>query len=135
MNYIETMYNELSDLKGSIILLKEDAKNIDNKFHDILKEVRDTDFDLIQSINMYKNIQNFLQERRLLKSKIEEMEIQYEILGGDEQLKTYSEALDFKQVKRNTKFNKDNKYYRNKKYYSNFREDLKEQISSLYHIV
>lgn len=135
MNYIEKIYSELLDLRGTIDLLNAELKEVDSKFEGILKEVRDTDFNVEQSIKMYKNLQEFLQERRLLKTKIEEMEIQYDILGGDKQLNKYQKALDFKRVKEDIQFKKDKKYYRDKKYYKNFREDLKTQAEELYHIV
>lgn len=135
MNHIEKIYSELLDLRGTIDLLNAELKEVDSKFKSILKEVRDTDFNVEQSIKMYKNLQEFLQERRLLKAQIEEMEIQYDILGGDKQLNKYQKALDFKRVKEDIQFKKDKRYYRDKKYYKNFREDLKAQAEDLYHIV
>ncbi|AIA64131.1 hypothetical protein PHAGE6E_105 [Staphylococcus phage 6ec] len=135
MNYIERIYSELVDLKGTVNILQIEMKEINSKFEDILIKIRETEFNVSQSVEMYKRLQEFLQERRLLRAQIEEMEVQYEILGGDEQLKKYEKALDFKEVKKDREFKKDKKYYRDKKYYNNFREDLKEKAIDLYHIV
>lgn len=135
MNYIKRMYSEMKDLRGTINILEEQLEQINCEFEDIMIEVRETDFNVSQSIEMYKRLQQFLQERRLLKSQIEEMKVQYEILGGDVQLERYNKALDFKKVKCNPHYKKDKKYYRNKKYYENFNEDIKNDIYNLYHIV
>ena len=129
MNYIERIYSELVDLKGTVNILQIEMKEINSKFEDILIKIRETEFDVSQSVEMYKRLQEFLQERRLLRAQIEEMEVQYEILGR------YEKALDFKEVKKDREFKKDKKYYRDKKYYNNFREDLKEKAIDLYHIV
>lgn len=135
MNYIEKIYNEMSDLKGTINILQLEMKTINDKFESILIDIRDTNFNVEQSVEIYKKLQDFLQERRLLKAQIEEMKIQFEVLGGEEQYIRYEKALDFKEVKKDREFKKDKKYYRDKKYYNNFREDLKEKAIDLYHIV
>lgn len=135
MNYIEKIYSEMLDLKGTISILELEMKEINSKFEDILTDIRETEFNVVQSVEMYKKLQEFLQERRLLKAQIEEMKIQFEVLGGEEQYNRYKKALDFKKVKQDKEFKKYKKYYRNKKYYKNFREDLKEKVDDFYHIV
>lgn len=135
MNYIEKIYSEMSDLNGTINILQLEMKTINDKFESILIDIRDTNFNIEQSVKIYKKLQDFLQERRLLKAQIEEMKIQFEVLGGEEQYSKYEKALDFKKVKQDKEFKKDKKYYRDKKYYNNFREDLKEKAIDLYHIV
>ena len=135
MNYIEKIYSEMSDLKGTINILQLEMKTINNKFENILIDIRDTNFNVEQSVEIYKKLQDFLQERRLLKAQIEEMKIHFEVLGGEEQYIRYEKALDFKKVKQDKEFKKDKKYYRDIKYYKNFREDLKEKVDGFYHIV
>lgn len=131
MKSINMIYLEMKDLKGNILLLKKECKKVDEEWESILKEVRDTVFNAAQGAKLYKETQEFLQERRLLKSQIEELEVQFELLGGDNKLEELKTKQDFKNV--STK-KKDKKYKRDIDYYNNFREDIKEEVSEMYHI-
>lgn len=129
MKSINIIYNELHDLKTSIELLKEQTGDIDKEFDAILEEIRTTVFNASQGTLLYKNMQEFLQERRLLKTRIEELQVQYEILGGDKKLIELEKYQNFKNVPK-----KDKKYHRKLNYFKNFREDVKEEVSMMYHI-
>lgn len=129
MKSINIIYNELHDLKMSIELLKEQSGDVDKEFHSILEEIRTTVFNASQGALLYKNMQDFLQERRLLKTRIEELQVQYEILGGDNKLQELEKYQSFKNVPK-----KDKKYHRKLNYFKNFKEDVKEEVSMMYHI-
>lgn len=129
MKSINIIYNELKDLDLSIELMKEQCSEINKEFHTILDEVRETTFNASQGAKLYQSIQDFLQERRLLKARIEELEIQFELLGGKEKLNQLKSYQDFKNVPK-----KDKKYYRKSEYFSDFRVDIKEEIENMYHI-
>lgn len=129
MKSINIIYNELHDLKTSIELLKEQTGDVDKEFHAILEEIRTAVFNASQGTLLYKNMQEFLQERRLLKTRIEELQVQYEILGGDRKLTELEKYQNFKNVPK-----KDKKYHRKLKYFKNFREDVREEVSMMYHI-
>lgn len=129
MKSINIIYNELHDLKTSIELLKEQTGDVDKEFDAILEEIRTTVFNASQGALLYKNMQEFLQERRLLKTRIEELQVQYEILGGDRKLTELEKYQNFKNVPK-----KDKKYHRKLNYFKNFKEDVKEEISMMYHI-
>lgn len=134
MNSIEIVYNELKELKENITLLRGKKKEFNERFVQLLAEVRDTEFNAIEGVELYKSMQEFLQERRLLSSRVDELEIQYDLLGGDKALEKYNQMLDFQNVKTNPEFKKTNKYYRNKKYFKNFPEKYKKEIDKMYHI-
>lgn len=129
MKSINLIYNELDDLYTSIKLMKEQSKDIDKEFNTVLEEIRLTTFNASQGTKMYKQLQEFLQERRLLKAEIEELEVQFELLGGKSKLDELRKYQDFKNVPK-----KDKKYHRRSVYYKNFRVDLREKAESLYHI-
>lgn len=129
MKSINIVYSELYDLKTSITILKEQANVIDKEFNTILEEVRTTVFNASEGTKLYKNIQEFLQERRLLKTQMEELQVQYELLGGDIKLNQLEKYQNFKNVPK-----KDKKYHRKADYFKNFREDIKEEVSEMYHI-
>ena len=129
MKSINIIYNELHDLKTSIELLKEQTGDVDKEFDAILEEIRTTVFNASQGALLYKNMQEFLQERRLLKTRIEELQVQYEILGGDRKLTELEKYQNFKNVPK-----KDKKYHRKLSYFKNFKEDVKEEVSMMYHI-
>jgi predicted FMN-binding regulatory protein PaiB len=129
MKSINIIYNELKDLDLSIELMKEQCSEINKEFHTILDEVRETTFNASQGAKLYQSIQDFLQERRLLKARIEELEIQFELLGGKEKLNQLKSYQDFKNVPK-----KDKKYHRKIDYFSDFRVDIKEEIENMYHI-
>lgn len=129
MKSINIIYNELHDLKTSIELLKEQTGDVDKEFDAILEEIRTTVFNASQGALLYKNMQEFLQERRLLKTRIEELQVQYEILGGDRKLTELEKYQNFKNVPK-----KDKKYHRKLNYFKNFKEDVKEEVSMMYHI-
>lgn len=129
MKSINIVYSELYDLKTSITILKEQANVIDKEFNTILEEVRTTVFNASEGAKLYKNIQEFLQERRLLKTQMEELQVQYELLGGDIKLNQLEKYQNFKNVPK-----KDKKYHRKLDYFKNFREDIKEEVSEMYHV-
>src|SRR5699024_7877231 len=77
----------------------------------------------------YKRTQEFLQERRLLNMQMEELNNQYIVLGGDEKLKELEEFQDITIVG-----NKKGIKRRKVDYFKNFREDIREEVSEMYHI-
>ena len=129
MKSINIFYNEMKDMKESIAMLKKEVKKIDEEWNSLLVEIRETVFNAAQGAQLYKRTQEFLQERRLLKMQMEELNNQYIILGGDEKLKELQEYQDITKVG-----NKKGVKRRKVDYFKNFREDIKEEVSEMYHI-
>lgn len=129
MKSINIFYNELKDMKESITMLKREVKEIDKEWNNLLVEIRETVFNAAQGAQLYKRTQEFLQERRLLKMQMEELKNQYIVLGGDEKLKELEEFQDITKVG-----NKEGIKRRKADYFKNFREDIKEEVSEMYHV-
>src|SRR5699024_451857 len=128
MKSINIFYNEMKDMKESITMLKKEVKKIDEEWNSLLVEIRETVFNAAQGAQLYKRTQEYLQERRL-KMQIEELKNQYIILGGDEKIKELQECQDITKVgnKKGIKKGKADYFY-------NFREDIKEEVSNMYHV-
>ena len=124
-----SFYNEMKDMKESISMLKKEVKKVDKEWDSLLVEIRETVFNAAQGAQLYKRTQEFLQERRLLKMQMEELKNQYIILGGDEKLKELQECQDITKVG-----NKKGIKKRKADYFYNFREDIKEEVSNMYHV-
>lgn len=129
MKSINIFYNEMKDMKESISMLKKEVKKVDEEWNNLLVEIRETVFNAAQGAQLYKRTQEFLQERRLLKMQMEELKNQYIVLGGDEKLKELEECQDITKVG-----NKKGIKKRQADYFKNFREDIKEEVSEMYHI-
>ena len=129
MKSINIFYNEMKDMKESISMLKKEVKKVDKEWDSLLVEIRETVFNAAQGAQLYKRTQEFLQERRLLKMQMEELKNQYIVLGGDEKLKELEEFQDITKVG-----NKKGIKRRKVDYFKNFREDIKEEVSEMYHI-
>src|SRR5699024_182643 len=129
MKSINIFYNEMKDMKESISMLKKEVKKVDKEWNSLLVEIRETVFNAAQGAQLYKRTQEFLQERRLLKMQMEELKNQYIILGGDEKLKELQECQDITKVG-----NKKGIKRRKADYFYNFREDIKEEVSNMYHV-
>lgn len=129
MKSINIFYNEMKDMKESISMLKKEVKKVDEEWNNLLAEIRETVFNAAQGAQLYKRIQEFLQERRLLKMQMEELKNQYIVLGGDEKLKELEECQDITKVG-----NKKGIKRRQADYFYNFREDIKEEVSNMYHV-
>ena len=118
MKSINIFYNEMKDVK-----------EIDKEWNSLLVEIRETVFNAAQGAQLYKKTQEFLQERRLLKMQMEELKNQYIVLGGDEKLKELEQCQDITKVG-----NKKGIKKRQADYFYNFREDIKEEVSNMYHV-
>lgn len=129
MKSINIFYNEMKDMKESISMLKKEVKKVDEEWNNLLVEIRETVFNAAQGAQLYKRTQEFLQERRLLKMQMEELNNQYIVLGGDEKLKELEECQDITKVE-----NKKGIKRRQADYFYNFREDIKEEVSNMYHV-
>lgn len=129
MKSINIFYNEMKDMKESISMLKKEVKKVDEEWNNLLVEIRETVFNAAQGAQLYKRTQEFLQERRLLKMQMEELKNQYIVLGGDEKLKELEECQDITKVG-----NKKGIKRRQADYFYNFREDIKEEVSNMYHV-
>ena len=129
MKSINIMYLEMKDLYGSIEMLKEECKKVDKEWNKLLIEIKNATFNASQGAQLYKRTQEFLQERRLLKMQMEELKNQYIILGGDEKLKELQECQDITKVG-----NKKGIKKRQADYFYNFREDIKEEVTNMYHV-
>ena len=129
MKSINIFYNEMKDMKESISMLKKEVKKVDKEWDSLLVEIRETVFNAAQGAQLYKRTQEFLQERRLLKMQMEELNNQYIVLGGDEKLKELEEFQDITKVG-----NKKGIKRREVDYFKNFREDIKEEVSEMYHV-
>ena len=129
MKSINIFYNEMKDMKESISMLKKEVKKVDKEWNSLMVEIRETVFNAAQGAQLYKRTQEFLQERRLLKMQMEELKNQYIILGGDEKLKELQECQDITKVG-----NKKGIKKRKADYFYNFREDIKEEVSNMYHV-
>ena len=129
MKSINIFYNEMKDMKESISMLKKEVKKVDKEWNSLLVEIRETVFNAAQGAQLYKRTQEFLQERRLLKMQMEELKNQYIVLGGDEKLKELEEFQDITKVG-----NKKGIKRRKVDYFKNFMEDIKEEVSEMYHI-
>lgn len=129
MKSINIFYNEMKDMKESISMLKKEVKKVDEEWNNLLVEIRETVFNAAQGAQLYKRTQEFLQERRLLKMQMEELNNQYIVLGGDEKLKELEECQDITKVG-----NKKGIKKRQADYFYNFREDIKEEVSNMYHV-
>ena len=129
MKSINIFYNEMKDMKESISMLKKEVKKVDKEWNSLLVEIRETVFNAAQGAQLYKKTQEFLQERRLLKMQMEELKNQYILLGGDEKLKELEQYQDITKVG-----NKKGIKKRQADYFYNFREDIKEEVSNMYHV-
>ena len=129
MKSINIFYNEMKDMKESISMLKKEVKKVDKEWNSLLVEIRETVFNAAQGAQLYKRTQEFLQERRLLKMQMEELKNQYIILGGDEKLKELEQCQDITKVG-----NKKGIKKRQADYFYNFREDIKEEVTNMYHV-
>ncbi len=129
MKSINIFYNEMKDMKESISMLKKEVKKIDEEWNSLLVKIRETVFNAAQGAQLYKRTQEFLQERRLLKMQMEELKNQYIVLGGDEKLKELEQCQDITKVG-----NKKGIKKRQADYFYNFREDIKEEVTNMYHV-
>src|SRR5699024_5547200 len=129
MKSINIMYLEMKDLYGSIEMMKEECKKVDKEWNKLLIEIKDTTFNASQGAQLYKRTQEFLQERRLLKMQVEEINNQYIVLRGEEKLKELKKYQEMTKVR-----NKKGIKKRKADYFKNFREDIKEEVSEMYHI-
>ena len=129
MKSINIFYNEMKDMKESISMLKKEVKKVDKEWDSLLVEIRETVFNAAQGAQLYKRTQEFLQERRLLKMQMEELNNQYIVLGGDEKLKELEQCQDITKVG-----NKKGIKKRQADYFYNFREDIKEEVTNMYHV-
>lgn len=129
MKSINIFYNEMKDMKESISILKKEVKKVDKEWNSLLVEIRETVFNAAQGAQLYKKTQEFLQERRLLKMQMEELKNQYIVLGGDEKLKELEQYQDITKLG-----NKKGIKKRQVDYFYNFREDIKEEVSNMYHV-
>ena len=129
MKSINIFYNEMKDMKESITMLKKEVKKIDEEWNSLLVEIRETVFNAAQGAQLYKRTQEFLQERRLLKMQMEELKNQNIVLGGDEKLKELEQCQDITKVG-----NKKGIKKRQADYFYNFREDIKEEVTNMYHV-
>ena len=129
MKSINIFYNEMKDMKESISMLKKEVKKVDKEWNSLLVEIRETVFNAAQGAQLYKRTQEFLQERRLLKMQMEELKNQYIVLGGDEKLKELEQCQDITKVG-----NKKGIKKRQADYFYNFREDIKEEVTNMYHV-
>lgn len=130
MNYINRIYEELEDLHYGITVMRSEMSRINKEYNQIINEMPNTNFSASQGVEMYKKLQEFLQERRLTKSRLEEMEVQFEILGGVEQLRRLERAKVFSKVPK-----KSPKYHRRLSYFENFKQEVKEEVKEMYHII
>ena len=129
MKSINIFYNEMKDMKESVSMLKKEVKKVDEEWNSLLVEIRETVFNAAQGAQLYKRTKEFLQERRLLKMQMEELKNQYIVLGGDEKLKELEEFQDITKVG-----NKKGIKKRQADYFYNFREDIKEEVTNMYHV-
>lgn len=126
MKSVNIIYNEMKDLKENIEYLKGVKADFNDRFQKLLNEIRVTKFNAIEGVELYKSTQEFLQERRVLIVQLEELEEQYNALGGDERLAKLKEVQNYKRPK--------GKAPRKLTYYRNFKEKDRELISQMYHI-
>lgn len=130
MNSIEIIYAELADLDSSIEMYRLEIKKLDEDMVRIFNKIADTNFSASEGTQMYLHTQRFLQERRLKKAHLEELEVMYESLGGRTRLNNVKNRLSIGCIDRA----KPSKYNRTSSYFKNFDEDIKEEILSMYHI-
>lgn len=130
MNYIKRIYKELEDLYKNIKYIDSRLQQINCEWEEILEEIKDTNFNAIEGVELYKKTQEFLQERRLLKMQKEELDIQFRLLGGKSKLKHLKDNIIFKPKKNS----KDGKNYRNYEYFKNFNPEIKEKLENVYHV-
>lgn len=130
MNYIKRIYKELEDLYKNIKYIDSRLQQINCEWEEILEEIKDTNFNAIEGVELYKKTQEFLQERRLLKMQKEELDIQFRLLGGKSKLKHLKDNIIFKPKKNS----KDGKNYRNYEYFKNFKPEIKEKLENVYHV-
>lgn len=130
MNYIKRIYKELEDLYKNIKYIDSRLQQINCEWEEILEEIKDTNFNAIEGVELYKKTQEFLQERRLLKIQKEELDIQFRLLGGKSKLQHLKDNIIFKPKKNS----KDGKNYRNYEYFKNFKPEIKEKLENVYHV-
>lgn len=130
MNYIKRTYRELEDLYKNIKYIDSRLQQINCEWEEILEEIKNTNFNAIEGVELYKKTQEFLQERRLLKMQKEELDIQFRLLGGKSKLKHLKDNIIFKPKKNS----KDGKNHRNYEYFKNFKPEIKEKLENVYHV-
>ena len=130
MNYIKRTYKELEDLYKNIKYIDSRLQQINCEWEEILEEIKDTNFNAIEGVELYKKTQEFLQERRLLKMQKEELDIQFRLLGGKSKLQHLKDNIIFKPKKNS----KDGRNYRNYEYFKNFKPEIKEKLKNVYHV-
>lgn len=130
MNYIKRTYRELEDLYKNIKYIDSRLQQINCEWKEILEEIKNTNFNAIEGVELYKKTQKFLQERRLLKIQKEELDIQFRLLGGKSKLQHLKDNIIFKPKKNS----KDGKNYRNYEYFKNFKPEIKEKLENVYHV-
>lgn len=124
MNSIEIIYNQLKDMKENIEYIKKEVEEKDIEMKSIMKEIANTNFNAAEGAKLYMAFQEFLQERRMIKTDLENYQEQFEALGG------VSYMIELKNKIENPKTMKKRKI----SYYRNFPKAHQEKIKSMYHI-
>src|SRR5699024_160638 len=82
MNSIEIIYNQIKEMKENIDCIKKEVEEKDIEMKSIMKEIDNTNFNAAEGAKLYMAFQEFLQERRMIKTDLENNQEQFEELGG-----------------------------------------------------
>lgn len=124
MNSIEIIYNQLEDMRDNIEYIKREVKAKDKEMVSIMNEISNTNFNASEGVKLYKAMQGFLQERRMLKLDMENYIEQFEAMGGVEYLNRLKDRIENPKPSKKRKLS----------YYRNFSEEYQEKAKKMYHM-
>lgn len=124
MNSIEIIYNQLKDMKENIDYIKKEVAEKDVEMKEIMKEIANSNFNAAEGAKLYMAFQEFLQERRMIKTELENYQEQFEALGGMSYMINLKNKIDNPKAIKKRKLS----------YYKNFPKVYQEKIESMYHV-
>lgn len=124
MNSIEIIYNQLKDMKENIDYIKKEVAEKDIEMKSIMKEIANSNFNAAEGAKLYMAFQEFLQERRMIKTELENYQEQFEALGGISYMTELKYKIDNPKIMKKRKLS----------YYKNFPKAYQEKVESMYHV-
>lgn len=124
MSSIKIIYGQLKDMEKNMNYIKQEVKEKDKEMVELMEEIANSNFNASEGAKLYMAVQKFLQERRMLKTDMENYQEQFDALGGIEYLNMLEEKV----------LNPQPSKLRNLEYFKNFPRRHRERAKEMYHI-
>src|SRR5699024_7209564 len=122
MNSIEIIYNQIKNKKENIEYIKKEVEEKDIEMKSIMKEISNTKFKTEDGSKLYIASKEFLKERSMIKTDVENYQQQFEALGGVSYMIKLKNKIDNPKTMKKRMLS----------YYRNFPKAHQEKIKSMY---